>query len=444
MRRQGIVSSRPRALLVLFAAIVLAFPSVAFTPRASADDLSAARAQQRALQSRIKAQQSAIADLKVREGKLQSQITATTSELDGINADQAKLKSQIQAASAALTTAQGEYDGLVSQLDDLDWTLGLLQGEMQDRQSELASRKQLLAARLAEAYQTQQTSLLEQILSADSLTTVLADVGNYLSVSDQDAQLAKQIESDQASLLVLQKATDQTRFNTDQLASQVQQQAIQLAQQQSQLKAAKARLDDLQRQATAFLQSQQAAFVRVNASKAAAAAELQRELADSASLSRRIDQLIKQNGAGWNIPSRYNGTFIWPEHGYISQEFGCTGVLMEPPYGNCPHFHQGIDIVAPYGTPIHAAGDGVVVFVGYDPYDTPPRAWIVIIAHSNNLRTMYAHMIGGKVPAGIRPGAHVRQGQIIGYEGMTGHTTGPHLHWGVFLNGLPVNPRLFL
>lgn len=436
--------SHGRLLLVLVTALTLALPGLAATPHASADDLSEARAQQRALQSKIKAERAAIASLTAQQGKIKVQIASTTKQLDGINADQAELKQQIAAASTALAAAQARYAKLTDQLDQLDWTLGILQDELDDRQADLSQSKQLLAARLAEAYRTQQTSLLEQVLSADSLTTVLADVGNYLSLGDQDAQLARRIEADQASLVELQRTTDQTRFNTDQLAGEVKAQAASLADQKASLDAAKKRLDALERQAKSFLARQEAAFRKANATKTAANAALSRAQAAQDSLDRKIDQLIAANSNAWHIPSSYNGTFSWPMAGTVTQEFGCTGVPMEPPYDGCSHFHQGIDIHAPYGTPIHAAGDGVVVFVGYNPYDAPPRAWIVTIAHSGSLRTMYAHMIGGKVPAGIHVGAHVKRGQVVGYEGLTGHTTGPHLHWAVYRDGLPVNPRLYL
>ena len=129
--------------------------------------------------------------------------------------------------------------------------------------------------------------------------------------------------------------------------------------------------------------------------------------------------------------------------GVVTQWYGCTGVVSEPPVGSCAHFHQGIDIAAPYGTPVHAAAAGTVVFVGWNPYDAPPQAWMVIIAHTSGLQTWYAHM-EAFAPAGIWAGAHVGRGQVIGYEGMTGHTTGPHLHWAVMANGYFVNPQAYL
>jgi murein DD-endopeptidase MepM/ murein hydrolase activator NlpD len=127
--------------------------------------------------------------------------------------------------------------------------------------------------------------------------------------------------------------------------------------------------------------------------------------------------------------------------GVVTQDFGCTGVPVEPPLGACAHFHQGIDIVAPYGTPVHASGDGRVVYCGWNYADGADPAWIVIIAHSQSLETWYAHMTPS-CPAST--GSSVSSGQVIGHEGNTGHSTGAHLHWAVRFNDNFVNPRLFL
>jgi murein DD-endopeptidase MepM/ murein hydrolase activator NlpD len=130
--------------------------------------------------------------------------------------------------------------------------------------------------------------------------------------------------------------------------------------------------------------------------------------------------------------------------GTITQEYGCTGFRWEPRRGNCRHFHSGIDIAAPLYTAVRAAGSGVVVFAGPNPYDRSPRAWIVIIAHAENLVTWYAHLDNRSHPIAVRPGDKVVTGEIIAYEGLTGRTTGPHLHWLVESNDSFMNPRLFL
>jgi murein DD-endopeptidase MepM/ murein hydrolase activator NlpD len=81
------------------------------------------------------------------------------------------------------------------------------------------------------------------------------------------------------------------------------------------------------------------------------------------------------------------------------------------------------------------------VYIGWNYADGADPAWIVIVAHSAELQTWYAHM-QPRYP--VRVGSHVDRGQVIGYEGNTGHSTGAHLHWAVMLNDEFVNPRLFL
>jgi len=96
--------------------------------------------------------------------------------------------------------------------------------------------------------------------------------------------------------------------------------------------------------------------------------------------------------------------------------------------------HAGVDFGAPQGTPIRAAGSGVVQIAGrHGAYGIT-----VEIKHNDKYETLYAHM--SKLAAGIRRGAKVNQGQIIGYVGSTGRSTGPHLHYEVHVNNRPVNP----
>jgi murein DD-endopeptidase MepM/ murein hydrolase activator NlpD len=121
----------------------------------------------------------------------------------------------------------------------------------------------------------------------------------------------------------------------------------------------------------------------------------------------------------------------------VTQEFGCTGFYLEPRRGSCSHFHDGIDIANANGTPVRAGDDGVVAYVGWNPYDSDP-AYQVVIGHSGGYTTGYFHLLPRRA---VRAGQVVRRGQVIGYMGSTGNSTGPHVHWEVYRNGRPVNPR---
>jgi murein DD-endopeptidase MepM/ murein hydrolase activator NlpD len=98
--------------------------------------------------------------------------------------------------------------------------------------------------------------------------------------------------------------------------------------------------------------------------------------------------------------------------------------------------HEGIDIGVGYGTPIHAAASGTVIYCGWmSGYGN-----LVAIDHGGGLSTAYGHQ--SRIAVGC--GAHVSQGQVIGYVGCTGHCFGPHLHFEVRINGAPVDPLGYL
>jgi murein DD-endopeptidase MepM/ murein hydrolase activator NlpD len=136
-----------------------------------------------------------------------------------------------------------------------------------------------------------------------------------------------------------------------------------------------------------------------------------------------------------------------PEVGTITQGFGVTTFAMEPPFTfngvTYPHFHTGVDIAAPLDTPVAAAADGVVVIagsstdaqgnlIGYGNY--------IVIAHAGKMVTLYGHL--DKLL--VHPGQLVHAGDVIGLEGSTGNSTGPHLHFEVRVGGLLANPMQYL
>ncbi len=115
----------------------------------------------------------------------------------------------------------------------------------------------------------------------------------------------------------------------------------------------------------------------------------------------------------------------------LSSSFG----MRKHPIDGFNKMHRGTDFAAPMGTPIMASGDGVIKKAGW----CGGGGNCVKIKHNSTYQTIYAHM--SKFARGIKPGIRVKQGQIIGYVGSTGKSTGPHLHYEVIVNGKKVNSQ---
>jgi murein DD-endopeptidase MepM/ murein hydrolase activator NlpD len=123
---------------------------------------------------------------------------------------------------------------------------------------------------------------------------------------------------------------------------------------------------------------------------------------------------------------------IWPVKGWVTSEFG----VRESPFSSGVEFHKGLDISTRFGNEIVAPADGLVVMSSYYPQDGN----FVKIDHGRGLATGFAHLSRMVVKQGMR----VKRGDIIGYVGDTGRSTGSHLHYSVFVNNVPVNPRKYL
>jgi len=232
-----------------------------------------------------------------------------------------------------------------------------------------------------------------------------------------------------------------------------------LAQQHSQVSLANTALDDQKSQVTALLQQQKATEVdmqnNLKAQAAALAAEQQLELrlsaqyaavqAERAAIDAQVAQLALQYQAAAAKAGGGSGVFEWPEPGCgpgcISQRFGCSTFYLEVPDSSCPwphKIHTGLDIAGPYGTNIVAADTGVVYLypnsIGYGN--------LLIMFHGNGYSTYYGHTAG--YAPGLSSGQVVGRGTTIAFEGSTGWSTGPHLHFEIRTNGNYKDPCIWL
>jgi murein DD-endopeptidase MepM/ murein hydrolase activator NlpD len=275
---------------------------------------------------------------------------------------------------------------------------------------------------------------------------VISEVSYINDFAEHDKVLAEEIVATQRALATIHATVVSTRAQTETLRAETLEQKKQLDAQLVELKSAQERLKQLEAETARQLQAQRNAMAELIRNKKNLAKAIATTQKAQRTLGAQIDNLVKRQFALGNIPSKFNGTLSWPMKGSISTEFGCSTYPGYGPGNGCAHFHNGIDIVSPQGcgAPIKAAGEGRIGYIGWNYADGADPAWIVIIVHSRDVQTWYAHMKANTYPDGIHAGTFVREGQLIGFEGNTGRSTGCHLHWMVEYNGSFRNPRLFV
>jgi murein DD-endopeptidase MepM/ murein hydrolase activator NlpD len=156
-----------------------------------------------------------------------------------------------------------------------------------------------------------------------------------------------------------------------------------------------------------------------------------RAQAMSGRVSRALESGLSPNFAGdWTELA--DAPSLWPLEGRVGSSFG----ERQDPINGEGAFHSGIDIDAPYGSPVRAAADGDVtgasMVAGYGRE--------IVLDHGHDVLTLYGHLSA----IAVVPGQHVIRGQVIGYVGQSGRATGPHLHYEVRVHNVPVNPHKYL
>lgn len=154
-------------------------------------------------------------------------------------------------------------------------------------------------------------------------------------------------------------------------------------------------------------------------------------------LEKNVTAVSMSNGGMRLLPASQLSTLgiaptLWPVLGQITGHFG----ERLDPFSGEGAFHSGLDIASHYGDAIHATGDGVIEEAG----QRAGYGRVVVVDHGFGVTTLYGHLSAFNVQAGMR----VKAGDVIGYEGDSGRSTGPHLHYEVRIYNTPVNPWRYL
>jgi len=341
---------------------------------------------------------------------VQAQINATYQLINQLNAQIAAQKALIAQTKARIA--------------DLDRQIRFKTGDLVSLQADVAVRDQLLDQRMRYVDSNGPINYVELVLTAATFNDLVNRMVAAQQIATSDRHLLDQLSSEHQLVTQAQKELDTQRQQVSALLQQ--QQAVEADLQKTKV------TEDAAIAFAAQLEAQlQAQYAQVQAERAAIDAQV-------AQLAQQYDAAAIKAGGG-------SGVFEWPEPNCrfdcISQGFGCTSYYFEVYDPGCPYphrIHTGLDIAGPNGTQIVAADTGVVYL---NPFISS-YGNLIIMVHGNGYSTLYGHLMA--FAPGLRTGMIVPRGTTIAFEGSTGNSTGPHLHFEVRLNNVPKNPCIWL
>ena len=377
------------ALLMLLPMVSMIISSAGAVTQSEIDALKKEQQESQAKQEELKDQ---LADIEADQAAAQQKRQLLTQQLNAINAEIANIDAQI-----------AYYDGEIAQKEV----------ERKEAEAREAEQYELFCQRVRLMEEQGTVSYWSILFNAEDFSDLLDRIADVDAVMDYDNQVMNELIATREELERLQGELESAR--AEEQAARDQQEAKK-AEQQAKVAEAQKLLDQINADA--------AEVNRQLDAESAAAAEIQAEIAKK---QKQLEEERKQN----NIVISSESGYLWPLPGYyrLSSLFG----YRIHPITGVAHSHTGIDIPAPGGTSILAAKSGQVVTSAYHySYGN-----YVVIDHGNGNSTLYAHMSS----RAVSEGQMVSQGQVIGYVGTTGSSTGNHLHFEVRDNYTRVDPE---
>jgi len=348
---------------------------------------------------------------------IQSQIKSTVAQINAIDAMIQSLNKQIAAQQALIIKTQAS-------IDDLNEQIRFGQAALIPLEAHVTVRDQLLNERLRYVDTHGSVNYLQLVLTSSSINQLMNRLVGAQQVAASDRRLLFDLEQEHVQVSI--KNADLYEKRTEVGTLLKQQQATQAAMR-----------DNLATQAEALALEQQLA-AQLSAQYAQVQAERRAIDAQVARLAQAYAAAARKAGGG-------SGVFEWPEpacnYSCISQGFGCSTFYLEVYDPSCPwphKIHTGLDIAGPYGTPIVAADTGVVyLYPGSVGYGN-----LLVMIHGNGYTTYYGHLSG--YASGLRTGMIVARGTTVAFEGSTGWSTGPHVHFEIRVNNVYKDPCIWL
>jgi murein DD-endopeptidase MepM/ murein hydrolase activator NlpD len=319
--------------------------------------------------------------------KLRNQETSLSSQMQDLDTRAADLQQSLNELTRDLKARQQELEALRTRLAELE--------------AELQKRREMVANRVTTIYMQGELTYLDLLFNAENFREFINRMFYLNLIFEKDEELYNGVMETKQEVAASKLQVESTIAAIAADRDQLQQQSLEIKR----------------------VRDEKTALLRAVSQDKELAERQMRELEEQ---SRQIEAELRNLKGGYS--GVWKGRFMKPVNGRITSPYGWR----IHPLTTRRQFHTGIDIAAPYGTPIKAGGDGKVVSAGWrGGYGNT-----VIIDHGGRVATLYAHCSRFAVSAGTV----VRQGQTIAYIGSTGTSTGNHVHFEVRVNGSPVDP----
>jgi murein DD-endopeptidase MepM/ murein hydrolase activator NlpD len=394
---------RRRFPVVLALALALAFAAAA-----AGQDIEGRKA---TIDARIAELEAEIAAAKEREGVLTSQLGAVVDELRAAESAVDEAQGSLDLLEAELAQEQERLERLTTRLEEQTRRLEILQAEYR-------RAVEILESRVRTIYIEQQPDVLSILVSAETFGDLIDSYEFVNRIGLQDQKIARQVATARAKAAAKRRATAHTRRLTAATVSVITARTEEARVVRNELVSSRDTL-------AAARRLKRSALTSARETREEYLEEVQALAAQSAELAAAIRNAQASAGSsGTGAPSAAG--FIWPVNGPVVSGYGMR-------WGR---LHEGIDISAASGTPIWAAAAGTVIYAGWlGGYGN-----LVVVDHGNGLATAYAH--ASAILVGV--GQSVAQGETVALVGSTGNSSGPHLHFEVRVNGVAVDPLLYL
>ncbi len=362
-----------------------------------------------------------ISSLNEKVARARGRETALRAEISSVSAQIHTLVRQVGDVSTRLVPLENELRLRELKLNRLNVLFRIQTERLRFLRREYAIALRRLNERLVSIYESDQPDAWSVILAARSFSDMLDGIDYVKQVGEQDRRISDEFGAAKEEVAAARARTKVTRARARTEARVI---AVRVAQ----ARELRDRLLESKQQLAGARDLKQARLADLTEAERQALGEIEALQQVSAELAAKI-RAAQARSASSSAPTDTAPSaagFIWPVSGPITSPFGWRWGRM----------HEGIDIGAPSGTPIHAVAAGTVIYAGLlGGYGN-----LVVIDHGGGLASAYGHQSS----VAVAIGESVAQGQVIGYVGSTGHSFGPHLHFEVRVNGAAVDPLGYL